>query len=435
MNYHAYEDYYPFTNGSGAVQCDYLFIRDFKDFLAGHGLASRDLWATETDFCQTYIEGGRTATQTDNARFLARSYPFALACGVGHIFMTELAYDSHFPDHLNWAVPVDSNGNRRAIFYVYKKMIEKLEGFVQPQLEDYGSGNPGARFLVGTNPIWVVWNYSNLTRTAQVPVGSYGQARVTQALPASFDNYGATWTVATAAVANGYADIAASSNAVYVEPFGPAGTTVLLASRAGPNGTVTPATTNVAVGGSATFSVNGALYYRIQTIATNGMATGLVFGNASTSTNFVWSNVQAAGTVTVTFAEQVVDDPAATPYWWLAQYGLALDTNAVNGSCSDTDNDGHVAWQDREAGTIPTNEQSVLKVLSLGLETGPGLVLRWNTVTGRTYAVQVAPSLPAPASWSNAPGAGALPGTGGQRAFTNPPAGPTNRFFRVKVWR
>ena len=220
MNYHAYEDFYPFTNGP-AAQPDYLFIRDFKDFLAGYGLADRELWATETDFSGTYMNGGQTASQDDNARYLARSYPFALACGVDRIFYTELEYNSHFPAHLNWAVLTDSAGNRRKVFYVLQTMIEKLEGFTSAALQDFGGANLGAQFTVNGRPVWVVWNYSNVTSQVALPAGTNSLVRITQALPAAFDNSSASWTVTTGLVSGGYALVDTGGGAVYAEPFEP----------------------------------------------------------------------------------------------------------------------------------------------------------------------------------------------------------------------
>jgi len=61
--------------------------------------------------------------------------------------------------------------------------------------------------------------------------------------------------------------------------------TWLLTSGYGTNGSVGPASTNVAAGSNATFSVQANSYYRILDITTNGVAIGTTFNNDSTSTN------------------------------------------------------------------------------------------------------------------------------------------------------
>jgi hypothetical protein len=160
------------------------------------------------------------------------------------------------------------------------------------------------------------------------------------------------------------------------------GTSHILTGSAGANGTVSPASTNVSSGGSANFVITASNYYRIASLTTNGTPVGMVFDNNSTSTNFIWSNVQAAGALVATFTNQVTADPAGTPYLWLAQYGL---TNFSTDSFADQDMDGLSAWQEYIAGTGPTNAQSNL---SLSLQqTASQKMLQWASVSGRVYSV------------------------------------------------
>ncbi len=218
VNYHSYEAL-SWTTVGGRRLPQYLMVRDVLGYLAAHGLGDREVWATETDFVNTYARNGSTASQADNARWLAQAYPFALACGVDHLCYTELEYDSHFPAILNWAVLTDSSGNRRMSFYVYQQMMRKLEHFERSHLlEDLGNGNLGGQFIVKGQPAWVLWNYSNLLGTVRLPVGPVAAVRVTGALPVTFDNATSTWSVVTLPVSNGYALVNTSSNAVYVEP-------------------------------------------------------------------------------------------------------------------------------------------------------------------------------------------------------------------------
>jgi PKD repeat protein len=160
------------------------------------------------------------------------------------------------------------------------------------------------------------------------------------------------------------------------------GTSYTLTGSAGANGTVSPASTNVSSGGSATFVITASNYYRIASLTTNGTPVGMSFDNDSTSTNFTWNNVQATGALVATFTNQVSADPAGTPYSWLAQYGL---TNFATDAFADQDMDGLSAWQEYIAGTGPTNSQSNL---SLSLQqTASQKMLQWASVSGRVYSV------------------------------------------------
>ncbi len=218
--YHSYLERSVWTNGTQQLP-QYLFARQFMAYLADQGLDSRTVWATETDFRSTYTQNlttGVTNSQADNARFLARSYPFALAAGIDRLLYAELEYDPAFPAELNWAVLTDTNLNRRASFYVYQKLIEKLEGFQRAHLDDFGNDNLGACFI-GANgqPVQVVWNTSERTERVRVPVGPVLEARVTRAVPDAFDNTHATWTVTSVTLTNGTCDVDASGTPVYVE--------------------------------------------------------------------------------------------------------------------------------------------------------------------------------------------------------------------------
>ena len=154
----------------------------------------------------------------------------------------------------------------------------------------------------------------------------------------------------------------------------------LLTASAETNGTISPASTNVPVGGSATFTITASNYYRIASLTTNGTAvTGMSFDNGSTTTNFTWTNVQTSGVLVATFTAQVANDPAHVPYEWLAQRNL---TNYNTDAEADQDLDGLKAWQEYIAGTDPTNKASCLRVTE-----GPRNVISWNAVSGRVYSV------------------------------------------------
>ena len=155
---------------------------------------------------------------------------------------------------------------------------------------------------------------------------------------------------------------------------------VTLTATAGAGGTISPASASVSPGNSTNFVITANNYYRISTLTTNGVSAGLSFNNLSTNYNFVWSNVQAAGTVTVSFVEQVTTGPAPVPYSWLAQYFVTNDYNAA--ALADQDADGAKTWQEYIANTVPTNKASVFTATQATRN-----VITWNAQSNRIYSV------------------------------------------------
>ena len=151
------------------------------------------------------------------------------------------------------------------------------------------------------------------------------------------------------------------------------------------NGTISPASTNVLAGNSATFVITASNYYRIATLKTNGTdVVGVTFNNNSTATNFTWSNVQTSGVLAATFASQVTTNaPASVPYSWMAGYGLTNSGATFDqAAAADQDGDGLTAWQEYIAGTDPTNGTSCFKAV----QTAPNKI-SWSPVSGRVYSV------------------------------------------------
>jgi len=75
---------------------------------------------------------------------------------------------------------------------------------------------------------------------------------------------------------------------------------------------VSPTSTNVLSGSSVSFVITADAQYRIASLTTNGTTVaGLTFGNNSTNTNFIWSNVQTTGVLSATFTQQVTNLSAA----------------------------------------------------------------------------------------------------------------------------
>jgi Lamin Tail Domain/Calx-beta domain/Chitobiase/beta-hexosaminidase C-terminal domain/CotH kinase protein/Divergent InlB B-repeat domain len=74
-----------------------------------------------------------------------------------------------------------------------------------------------------------------------------------------------------------------------------------------------------------------------------------------------------------------------TPEAWLDHYYPGTNSYS-NAAMSDTDLDGHKAWQEYIAGTDPTNALSVLKISGLRYDLS-GNIISWPGVTGRLYSV------------------------------------------------
>jgi len=193
------------------------------------------------------------------------------------------------------------------------------------------------------------------------------------------------------------------------------------------NGTVSPASTNVLSGSSANFAVTASDYYRIASLATNGTFVDLPFDNNSTTANFIWSNIQSTGTLVAAFTAQATTNPANTPYWWLAQYGL---TNFDSDAMADADGDGLLAWQEYIAGTNPSNPASSLQITSGGASP-QGTVIRWPSVSNRFYNLSHTTNLME--AFSILEGAGNLFATPPENVYTNPVQTDGASFYRINV--
>ena len=134
----------------------------------------------------------------------------------------------------------------------------------------------------------------------------------------------------------------------------------------------------MAHGGTTNFRVVSDVYYHISSILTNGAAVSGTFGQLTTNVVVTWVNVLSNGTVVAHMAESLATN--RTPEWWLASYyGWTNDFDSA--AMSDTDHDGMRAWQERVAGTDPTNAASRLQIDRLTVTNGSNY-LRWASATG-----------------------------------------------------
>lgn len=104
-------------------------------------------------------------------------------------------------------------------------------------------------------------------------------------------------------------------------------------------------------------------------------------GDLGGTTNPVTITLDADKTITATFSAILATN--GTPHWWLVEHGLSADDA---GALSDDDEDGHQAWQEYIAGTLPTAATSSFRVAAGRLAPG-GIAIEWTTASGRVYEV------------------------------------------------
>ncbi len=197
----------------------------------------------------------------------------------------------------------------------------------------------------------------------------------------------------------------------------------VIAATAGVNGTIAPSgNVRVVPGGTVNFVITPATYWHVGDVTTNSASVGAV-------TAFTWSNVVADGTINATFAANLAAQ--GTPHWWLAQYGLTnggwtFNQAETNRSDSDPLDNG----QEYVADTDPTNPASYFRVAAVSN------VSSWRlyflSSSNRQYTMHWCSNL-VNGVWTNIPGAGPRPGTGGADTLSDTNMPPNGPFYRLKV--
>jgi Tol biopolymer transport system component len=114
------------------------------------------------------------------------------------------------------------------------------------------------------------------------------------------------------------------------------------------------------------------------------------------------------------------DDDALPDDWEVAYFG-----NLAQNASDDFDSDGHNNGQEYTAGTDPTNQNSVLRVISITSASTGEVQLFWNAIPGKRYRVEYKNSL-ADTQWSSLPNLY----TSGTATDPNSAFGPS-KFYRV----
>lgn len=148
-------------------------------------------------------------------------------------------------------------------------------------------------------------------------------------------------------------------------------------------------------------------------------------GSVTTNSAQITLLMNHACSVTAGFAQNVTSN-TATPEWWLAQYGL---TNFTSDAASDADGDGLSTWQEYIAGTDPTHASSCLQITGSSVNAQQAII-RWSSASNRLYSIGRTTNLMEP--FSILSGAGNLPATPPENAYTNP-SGGSAAYYRIGV--
>ncbi|MDF7826981.1 hypothetical protein P4B35_23355, partial [Pontiellaceae bacterium B12227] len=76
-----------------------------------------------------------------------------------------------------------------------------------------------------------------------------------------------------------------------------------------------------------------------------------------------------------------------TPHFWLDDYNLVTGGDYEAADLEDSDLDGLLNWQEYQAGTVPTNAASVLKLSRVTALSGNSYEVAWQAVDGKQYDV------------------------------------------------
>jgi predicted outer membrane repeat protein len=138
------------------------------------------------------------------------------------------------------------------------------------------------------------------------------------------------------------------------------------------------------------------------------------------------SNPRVAGATVDMGAYEFQSPQSIVSYAWLQQFGFATDGSS---DFTDPDSDGMNNWQEWIAGTIPIDGTSLLQMFSPS-NSVPGITVRWQSVTNRTYSLQRTTNL----LTGFGPLQNNLPGQDGTTSYTDSSAvGDGPFFYRVGV--
>lgn len=202
ISYHDYLQYFEINNA----------INDFSAL----GIQNKPIWLTEAGMQEEYI-ANNSLTQDDNARQFICSSVYAFLKGVDKIIYASVRAQTIDPDYVKWQSLLDpSTGNRRKVYYAYKKMIEKLDYFTNvnsvPPFND--STIFAVEFTGGSLPVYVLWSTQSQTVTLNMNSPYIVGTLITNAIP---DDTLGNFTTYHIPASGGYVNLNLSTTPVYVE--------------------------------------------------------------------------------------------------------------------------------------------------------------------------------------------------------------------------
>jgi hypothetical protein len=121
-------------------------------------------------------------------------------------------------------------------------------------------------------------------------------------------------------------------------------------------------------------------------------------------------------------------DADGMPDTWETSNGLTV---GVNDAALDKDGDGQANFAEYQAGTDPSNSQSLLRLISATCTPGGSVVVTWSAVPGKVYRVMHTTTL---ANWIEVPGTRRIAtATAENTTFPDPAPAGSKAFFRVEL--
>ncbi|MEI6217324.1 MAG: hypothetical protein WCP86_00340, partial [bacterium] len=143
-----------------------------------------------------------------------------------------------------------------------------------------------------------------------------------------------------------------------------------ITATAGPGGSISPSgSVTVVWGTDKMFAISNNTGYAISNVVVDSVSKGA-------TNSWTFTNVTANHSIEAWFKPGLTTN--GTPLSWLQAYGYTGDIAVAD--WSDEDMDKSYAWQEYQAGTVPTNSQSVFKVLRL-VRTPASNLVSWYATT------------------------------------------------------